>query len=65
MRIPLASREHKNTTQGATADRELNADIVISTRIALTLLIHAKDDAVEPVHWSEGDARELRKVVWT
>ena len=53
--------EHKNKTPTAVAARQLNADIVISTQIPPTLLIHAKDDTVDPVHYSEVYARELRK----
>lgn len=53
--------EHKNKTPRKVAARELNTDIVISKRIPPTLLIHAKDDAVDPVHYSEVYARELRK----
>lgn len=53
--------EHKNKTPRAVAARELNTDIVISTQIPPTLLIHAKDDAVDPVHYSEVYAKELRK----
>ena len=53
--------EHKNKTPKDVAARELNTDIVISARIPPTLLIHAKDDTVDPVHYSEVYARELKK----
>ncbi len=53
--------EHKNATPREAAARALNTDIVISPRIPPTLLIHAKDDAVDPVHYSQVYARELRK----
>ena len=52
--------EHKNKTPREVAARELNTDIVISSRIPPTLLIHAKDDTVDPIHYSEIYARELR-----
>ncbi|KFN43026.1 hypothetical protein N789_10720 [Arenimonas oryziterrae DSM 21050 = YC6267] len=53
--------EHKNKTPKAVAAQELNTDIEISTEIPPTLLIHAKDDPVDPVHYSEVYARELKK----
>ena len=53
--------EHKNKTPTAIAAQELNTDIVISTEIPPTLLIHAKDDPVDPVHYSEVYERELKK----
>ncbi|HJR73603.1 MAG TPA: alpha/beta hydrolase [Luteimonas sp.] len=53
--------EHKNKTPREIAAQELNTDIVISAEMPPTLLIHAKDDAVDPVHYSEVYARELRK----
>lgn len=53
--------EHKNKTPKETAARELNTDIVVSAKIPPTLLIHAKDDAVDPVRYSEVYVRELRK----
>ena len=54
--------EHKNKTPKAIAAQELNSDIVISTEIPPTLLIHAEDDPVDPVHYSEVYERELKKV---
>ncbi|MFL5785842.1 MAG: alpha/beta hydrolase [Bacteriovoracaceae bacterium] len=48
--------EHMNTKS-----KELNTDIKISKDIPTTLLIHAKDDPVDPVHYSEVYARELKK----
>lgn len=53
--------EHKNKTPKAIAAQELNTDIEISTEIPPTLLIHAKDDLVNPVHYSEVYERELKK----
>ena len=53
--------EHKNKTPKAVAAQELNTDIVISKAIPPTLLIHAKDDPVDPVHYSEVYARELKQ----
>ena len=52
--------EHKNKTPRDVAARELNTDIVISGRVPPTLLVHARDDTVDPVHYSEVYARELR-----
>ena len=52
--------EHKNKTPKQVAARELNTDIVISGGVPPTLLVHAKDDDVDPVHYSEVYARELR-----
>jgi acetyl esterase/lipase len=53
--------EHKNKTPRQVAAQELNTDIFISPRVPPTLLIHAKDDTVDPVHYSEVYERELRK----
>lgn len=53
--------EHKNKTPKAVAAQELNTDIVVSPDIPPTLLIHAKDDPVDPVHYSMVYDRELRK----
>lgn len=53
--------EHKNKTPKAVAAQELNTDIVISTAIPPTLLVHARDDAIDPVHFSKVYARELKK----
>jgi len=53
--------EHKNKTPKAVAAKELNVDIEISKEIPPTLLIHAKDDTVDPVHYSEVYERELKK----
>lgn len=53
--------EHKNKTPRAMAAQQLNTDIVVSKAVPPTLLIHAKDDPVDPVHYSEVYARELRK----
>lgn len=52
--------EHQNRTPKAIAAQELNSDIVISTEIPPTLLIHAEDDPVDPVHYSEVYERELK-----
>jgi acetyl esterase/lipase len=53
--------EHKNKTPRAVAAQELNTDIVVSAGVPPTLLIHARDDAVDPVHYSQVYARELKK----
>ncbi len=53
--------EHKNKTPKAIAAQELNTDIDISRKIPPTLLIHAKDDPIDPVHYSEVYERELKK----
>ena len=53
--------EHKNKTPKAIAAQELNTDVVISKEVPPTLLIHAKDDPVDPVYYSEVYERELKK----
>ena len=53
--------EHKNKTPKALAAQELNTDIVVSADVPPTLLIHAKDDTVDPVHYSLVYERELKK----
>jgi acetyl esterase/lipase len=53
--------EHKNKTPKAIAAQELNTDIDVSAEIPPTLLIHAKDDPVDPVHYSRVYERELNK----
>lgn len=53
--------EHKNKTPTAIAAQELNTDIEISTDVPPTLLIHAEDDPVDPVHYSKVYERELKK----
>lgn len=53
--------EHKNKTPKAVAAQELNTDIVVSKQVPPTLLVHARDDPVDPVHYSEVYARELGK----
>lgn len=53
--------EHKNKTPKALAAQQLNSDIVVSTEVPPTLLIHARDDAVDPVHFSIVYERELEK----
>jgi len=53
--------EHKNKAPKALAARELNTDIVISPQVPPTMLINATDDRVDPVHYSEVYARDLRK----
>ena len=54
--------EHKNGTPRAKAAQELNTDIVVSARVPPTLLVHARDDRVDPVHYSEVYERELKRV---
>ncbi|MEL1265819.1 alpha/beta hydrolase [Pseudoxanthomonas putridarboris] len=53
--------EHKNKTPREIAAQELNTDIVVSAEVPPTLLVHAKDDPVDPVHFSEVYERELKK----
>ena len=53
--------EHKNKTPKVIAAQELNTDIVVSPDVPPTLLIHARDDAVDPVHYSLVYERELKK----
>lgn len=53
--------EHKNKTPKAVAAQELNTDIAVSPDVPPTLLIHARDDAVDPVHYSLVYERELKK----
>jgi acetyl esterase/lipase len=53
--------EHKNKTPKEIAAQELNTDISISKEVPPTLLIHAKDDPVDPVYYSEVYERELKK----
>ena len=53
--------EHKNKRPTEVAAQELNTDIEVSADIPPTLLIHAKDDPVDPVHYSLVYERELRK----
>jgi acetyl esterase/lipase len=52
--------EHKNKTPKTVAAQELNTDILISPDVPPTLLIHAKDDAIDPVHYSLVYERELK-----
>jgi acetyl esterase/lipase len=53
--------EHKNKTPREVAARELNTDIIVSSEVPPTLLIHAKDDPIDPVRFSEVYERELKK----
>jgi acetyl esterase/lipase len=53
--------EHKNKKPKEIAAQELNTDIEVSAAIPPTLLIHAKDDPVDPVHYSQVYERELAK----
>ncbi len=52
--------EHKNDTPKERAANELNTDIEISKEIPPTLLVHAKDDPVDPARYSEVYERALR-----
>jgi len=55
--------EHKNQrSKDSPAARELNTDIVVSAAVPPTLLIHAKDDPVDPVEYSEVYDKALREV---
>ena len=53
--------EHKNKSPKPIAAQELNSDIKVFPGIPPTLLIHAKDDPIDPVHYSLVYERELRK----
>lgn len=54
--------EHKNLRpKDSPAARELNTDIVVSAAVPPTLLIHAKDDPVDPVEYSEVYDKALRE----
>lgn len=53
--------EHKNKIPKEIAIQELNTDIQISTETPPTLLVHAKDDPVDPVRYSEVYAKELKE----
>lgn len=53
--------EHKNKVPKEIAATELNTDIRISGDIPPTLLVHAADDPVDPVHYSEVYERELKR----
>ena len=53
---------HKNKTPWEVASQQLNTDIPLSKEIPPTLLVHAKDDPVDPFYYSEVYARELKKI---
>lgn len=53
--------EHRNKSPKHIAAQELHTDIQVSPDVPPTLLIHAKDDVVNPPHYSEVYARELRQ----
>ena len=53
--------EHKNKRPREVAAQELNTDIPISNDIPPTLVIHAADDDINPVHYSDVYVRELKK----
>lgn len=53
------TREHLNE-HGPVAENTLRPNIVVSAQVPPTLLVHAKDDDVDPVHYSTVYARELR-----
>ena len=53
--------EHKNRTPKAISATELNTDIDISNEIPPTLLIHAEDDLVDPIHYSEVYEKALKR----
>ena len=59
--IPIFAGHMTMAHKGQDDSRELNDDIVISKDTPPTLLIHAKDDPVNPVHYSEVYARALKK----
>lgn len=53
--------EHKNMVPKEVAADLLNTDIFISGEIPPTLLVHAKDDRIDPVHYSLVYERELKR----
>jgi len=53
--------EHKNKRPREVAAQELNTDIPMSKDIPPTLVIHAADDDINPVHYSDVYVRELKK----
>ncbi|MEZ5457014.1 MAG: alpha/beta hydrolase [Lysobacteraceae bacterium] len=53
--------EHKNQLPRELAAQVLNSDIEVSPAIPPTLLVHAKDDPIDPVHYSTVYARELKQ----
>ena len=55
------TREHLNETGPVAADT-LRPNIVVNANVPPTLLVHAQDDDVDPVHYSTVYARELREV---
>lgn len=52
--------EHKNKTPRSSAAQELNTDIEISSDVPPTLLVHAKDDGVDPAYYSQVYERALK-----
>lgn len=52
--------EHKNKTPRSSAAQELNTDIEISSYVPPTLLVHAKDDGVDPAYYSQVYERALK-----
>jgi acetyl esterase/lipase len=52
--------EHHNQTPKAIAAQQLNTDIAVSQEVPPTLLIHANDDPIDPVHYSEVYERALK-----
>ncbi len=53
--------EHRNKIPKKAASQELNTDILISKEIPPTLLVHAQDDLIDPIHYSEVYEHELKK----
>ena len=58
----MTMEHHNLRPKDSPEARALNTDIVVSTVVPPTLLIHAKDDAVDPVEYSEVYAQALRAV---
>jgi len=52
--------EHKNKTPKKVARKELNTDILVSNDIPPTLLVHAKNDPVDPFYYSKVYEKALR-----
>lgn len=53
--------EHKNKTPKRIAAQELNTDIVLTSEVPPQFIVHALDDDVNPVHYSQVYYRELKK----
>ena len=55
------TREHLNETPKHEAAQRLHPDIVVTADVPPTLLVHALDDDVDPIHYSQVYARALQQ----